>query len=105
MTNRNLYADERDSRHAILAAVFQENRMLYAARSSLTMRPSRSVMRRDARADSAESCVTSTTAAIAPGQLIRQQDIFFRRQRGQQMVGLKNEADFAAAQQSHAVFI
>ena len=42
---------------------------------------------------------------VAAGQFIRQQNIFFGRQRGQQMVGLKNEADFAAAQQRHAVLV
>ena len=46
-----------------------------------------------------------TVDAVAAGQFIRQQNIFFGRQGGQQMVGLKNEADFAAAQQRHAVFI
>ncbi len=43
--------------------------------------------------------------AVAAGQFVRQQDIFFRRKRRQQMVGLKDEADFAAAQQRHAVFV
>ena len=165
-------------------AVFQENRTtLPAARSSLTMRPSRSVMRRDARLDSAGvvrhqhqrgsfalverdqqfqhmlavlrveiagglvgqqnrrthherasqgdalllaagkldrvmiaaieqadafeqfARALGTVDAIAAGQFIRQQNVLFSGQCGQQMIGLKHEADFAAAQQRHAVFV
>ena len=58
ITNRNLKDDERDSRQAILQAVDQEKCTIFNAVAlgvdlvrRITMRPSRSVMRRDARLD------------------------------------------------------
>ena len=77
-------------RHALLLAAGELHGVVIAAPASPTR--------------SSSSRARSPPAGFGPASSIGKQHVFFRRQRGDQVIGLEDESDLAPAQQRHVVF-